>query len=129
MAKKAKKGWHGKLPFDVQSGRLLSWTRNETYDPVKREMVPFNDPRVEWRDNVVFEDTVTFDHISHGRSSVTMEVKSSKTPGLTYSIFLSDVQLIIPLMDRGVYKGKFTYCKRGQNYATMPLLDSEAPKA
>jgi hypothetical protein len=68
----------------------------------------------EWRDNFEFEDTLEYVAYSKGRSSVGFEFKRSD--GTMVSMFLTDLDTILPLMKNGQITGRFTFTKRGENY-------------
>ena len=118
----ASKGWDKKVPVEVKTGSVLHWHGGYThYDYGKQAYVHVPDPTVEYRDNWEFEDTITFKKFGQGRSAIYMVADSKNWPGRTYDIFLSDVTRLMPLLVKGVYTGRFTHCKRGQNYGTTPL--------
>ena len=68
-----------------------------------------------WRDNEVFEDTLTFDGYMRGRSAAYLVFKRASS-GTTVVVFLSDFEAMVPAMVRGEIVGRFTFTKKGQNY-------------
>jgi hypothetical protein len=65
-------------------------------------------------DNVPFSAIMTYDGYYRGRSAAGMTFKDEK--GIPYTVFLTDFEKFIPIMDKGVVTGTFIYCKRGRNY-------------
>ena len=70
----------------------------------------------EWKDNFEFEDTLTLNGFGRGRSSVTFSMVRSD--GTTVSVFVSDFyeMAVAGAFKAGKIKGRFTFCKKGQNY-------------
>lgn len=71
---------------------------------------------VEYIENKVFGDTLTFEGYSRGRSSAVFNFVDSN--GATYQMFMTDIDNLLKskdLINRQV-KGTWTFCKRGQNY-------------
>ena len=71
---------------------------------------------VEYVENKVFEDTLTFEGYARGRSSSVFLFVDSN--GATYQMFMTDIDNLLKskdLINRQV-KGTWTFCKRGQNY-------------
>lgn len=87
-----------KIPFD-DNGNMLTYDRRY---------------QIEWRDNCQFEDTLTYKCYGRGRSSAVFVF--TKSDGKTVSMFMTDIDDIIPKMVNGVLSGTFTYTKRGTNY-------------
>jgi hypothetical protein len=69
---------------------------------------------IEWKPNQEFTATMKYVGYSRGKSSVSMHMEDEA--GTTYSMFISDFEVIIPLMALGVIRAKWTFCKKGQNY-------------
>ena len=94
------------IPFDGD-GNLLSY-------PYGTE---------EWRDNYVFEDTLTYVTYYRGRSSVTIGFKDSN--GCSYEMFISDFDELIT--SKGLFgksvRGKWTFVKKGQNYGIKAVFE------
>lgn len=69
-----------------------------------------------WVDNFEFEDTLTLNGFGRGRSSVTFSMVRSD--GTTVSVFVSDFydMAVAGAFKAGKIKGRFTFCKKGQNY-------------
>ena len=81
----------------------------------------------EWRDNFMFVDTLKYMGYQTGRSSVlyAFERRSNKQRVL---VFLSDMDKLIPLMERGEIHGTFSFVKKGQNFGCAMLSDEQAKK-
>lgn len=78
----------------------------------------------EWRDNYVFEDTLTYETYHRGRSSATLCFRDSN--GHSYEMFMTDFNDLLKrkgLEGRSV-TAKWTFVKRGQNYG-IKLADEE----
>lgn len=93
-----------KIPFDMEG--------NQKHFP------PYN---VIWRDNFVFEDTISYDGYSRGRSAAYFHFKGTNDKSMT--MFLSDFEDVIPYLNNGKVSGKFTFCKKGQNYGVKMIFD------
>lgn len=79
---------------------------------------------VEYIENKVFEDTLTFEGYARGRSSAVFHFVDSS--GATYQMFMTDIDDLLKnrdIINRQV-KGKWTFCKRGKNYG-IKLYDEE----
>lgn len=113
----AKKGWDGKVPVAKATGEVQSWApRAGTW--------AFD--KIEFRDNWEFDDTLVFVQFVCGGSRVNMQMKS-RTTGMNYSFFLTDTEKMLPAMDHGVIKGRFTFCKRGGNFGTVMVTPPPIP--
>ena len=80
---------------------------------------------VEYIENKVFEDTLTFEGYSRGRSSAVFNFTDSN--GDTYQMFMTDIDDLLrekDIINRQV-KGTWTFCKRGRNYGIK--LCEESP--
>lgn len=86
-----------KIPFDKDGHQL-----------------PYGLRAVELRDNYEFEDTLEYVNYSKGRSSIGFEFK--RTDGTMVSMFVTDMNKILPLMKNGQITGRFTFSKRGENF-------------
>lgn len=83
----------------------------------------------EYKDNYEFFTTLTFSHFMRGRSAAYAIFTS--TSGVKYSMFLKDLEIVIPHLKNGTLSGTFTFCKRGQNFGVklhnfgvkLPRLD------
>lgn len=109
------------VPFNKQ-GDLLHWTHAE---PGVAAMSPFGEVLAVWRDNVVFEDTLTFETMSRGRSAADAIWRSQAT-GVKFSMFLKDLDYLLKTstIEHGVVSGIWTFCKRGRNYGVMLAQDA-----
>jgi hypothetical protein len=65
-------------------------------------------------DNVPWEDELVYMSYYRGRSAAGGTFTNTK--GQIFTVFMTDMDKFIPLMINGKIKGKFIYCKRGQNY-------------
>ena len=70
-----------------------------------------------WRDNVPFDDTLTFAGYTRGRSAAYFRFTCRN--GKHVYMFLTDLQDAIPHMLRGELCGTFQFIKRGQNYGVQ----------
>lgn len=70
--------------------------------------------------NYEFEDVLSFEYFSRGRSSVKAHFVSENT-GLKYEMFISDFEDVLKSnrIANCRIKGKFTFVKKGQNYGVM----------
>lgn len=75
-----------------------------------------------WRDNEPFEDTLTFDGFSRGRSAAYFHFK--RADGTTVCVFLADIGRIMMRMVRGEVRGTFQFTKRGQNYGCQLVKEA-----
>lgn len=75
-----------------------------------------------WRLNEVFQDILIYKEYGRGRSAAYFEFERQSTRTLVY-MFMTDMDANIPYMTKGVVGGKFTFCKRGQNYGCMRVGD------
>lgn len=86
--------------------------------PFKRttgEMLNYPDRGdIEWRDNHVFYGPLIFSHFERGRSAAHAIFKDNEER--RYTVFLTDFEEMIPLMQGGVINEPLTFIKRGQNY-------------
>ena len=65
--------------------------------------------------NYEFTDTLVYSGYSRGRSAAYFNFKS-KTDERNYTVFLTDFEEMVFKMANGEITGKFTFCKRGQNF-------------
>lgn len=105
MTKKKIGGYQ--IPFNKANGDQLdyevSWSGN-----------------VEMRDNFEFEDTLTLDYSSRGRSAVNFRMIREST-GTSVNVFLKDFTEIFRHSISGKIAGRFTFVKRGANYGCTLL--------
>ncbi len=97
--------------YPFKGDEMLGW-----YEPWYEKQEGF-----QWRSNEVFEDTITYQTYSRGRSSALL-VFRRESNGQRLEFFMTDANDLIPLLVNGKYTGKFTYTKRGTNYATKAVL-------
>jgi hypothetical protein len=76
----------------------------------------------EWRDNAPFEDALRFVGYRRGRSAAYFAFQRSD--GTEVTMFLKDFEAAVPIMERGLVRGKFQFIKRGQNYGVRLLEDA-----
>ena len=78
----------------------------------------------EWEeiDPPIFEDTITYESFSRGRSSATFNFVGKKQE---YSTTMSGMEQMIPHMIKGVVTGKFTIRKQGSELSLWYLGDTE----
>ena len=91
-----------KFPFD-KNGNQMSY-------------VDYWDKDVTYIENYEFESEMTIITYSRGRSAANFVLKDER--GHTYNVFMKDMIDIIhnSLIDKGILTGRWTFCKRGQNY-------------
>lgn len=77
----------------------------------------------EWRDNYVFEATITYKSFSRGRSAANFEFENTLT-GQTYNVFMKDMDSFVPIMVHGNVTSKFCFVKRGDSYG-IALYEGE----
>jgi hypothetical protein len=70
-----------------------------------------------WKENFEFEDTLELTGMSRGRSAANFNLKSI-TDGKNYNLFMTDTVDLIQnsTINKGKITGRWTFCKRGQNY-------------
>jgi hypothetical protein len=71
----------------------------------------------DWRPNVAFDDTLTYSGYERGRSAAYFRFVRADGKGVT--MFLTDFEEVVPKMVRGKVAGRWTFCKRGQNYGVQ----------
>ena len=64
--------------------------------------------------NDPFEDELTYKGYYRGRSAAGMIFENKA--GQKFTVFLTDFEPMVPIMEKGVVKSTFIYCKRGRNY-------------
>lgn len=74
---------------------------------------------IDWRDNYVFEATLTYAGFSRGRSAAGFELVDEE--GHLYYLMMSEMDRIMALggWDGNKITGKWTFVKKGQNYGIM----------
>jgi len=110
--------WRKGEPYAIK-GSLLSYVLYVPSEPCIDEQ-----KNIEWVENRVFEDTLTYTGYARGRSSAVLCFEGRN--GEKYDMFMTDVDDLLKtkdIIDRKV-TAKWTYCKRGQNYG-IRLVDSE----
>lgn len=98
--------WDGRVPIH-DSGEVLEWVGITTGGSAWR-----------WTDNRVFDATLVYDGYARGRSAAHLRFHDKST-GVKHTVFLGDFWAVVAIMVRGEASGKWTYCKRGQNFGTM----------
>ena len=73
-----------------------------------------------WKDNYEFEDTLKYSGFSRGTSSCTVQF-TSINDGKEYTMFMKELDSCIDKLVDGKLTGKFTFCKRGENYGIKLL--------
>lgn len=70
-----------------------------------------------WKDNYVFISPMKFIGFERGRSAAHAIFHDENNK--SYVMFLTDLSLILKnkIMNNGIIEGKWTFCKRGSNYA------------
>lgn len=68
-----------------------------------------------WEDNRIFEDTLKFEYFSRGCSAAYANLVSL-IDGKKYTMFLVDLETCFLDFKHGKAEGKWTFCKRGQNF-------------
>ena len=69
------------------------------------------------KDIVEFEETMTLQHYTKGRSSLRFILKDSK--GREWSMMSQCIVSFVQRSVNGVLTGKWVMCKRGQNYGLL----------
>lgn len=120
----SKKVWWYKEATNIEKAELLYSDRYKEYLAKKQD---FEDgvesgtiieaPRIIWKDNFIFEDTLFVDSYTRGRSAADFILVSIAT-GIKYSMFLRDSLDMIQhaKISYGSITGKWTFCKRGANF-------------
>lgn len=75
------------------------------------------------KDIVEFEETMTFQHYTQGRSSLRFILKDSK--GGEWSMMAQCIDYFVKHSINGVLSGKWIMCKRGQNYGLLIIEGEE----
>lgn len=89
------------IPFDTRSGDQLHYA----YAGQKF---------VEWCDNAPFEDELTYAGYDRGRSAAYFSF--TRKNGAAVTVFMKELEGMIPHMVRGKVAGVFQFTKRGENY-------------
>ena len=103
------------IPFDPKTGDQQHYPEPVFEHPPAGEVRAIRLDPV-WRDNEVFADTLTFDGFARGRSAAYGLFRRADGTGCT--VFLADLEAIVPHLAGGKISGQFTFCKRGMNYGT-----------
>lgn len=86
----------------------------------------YSDPHVEWRDNLPFTATLTYQQLI--RSGHVAHTQWTDTAGTVYVIFLGDLLKHMQqhgIAAGGVITGQWIGCKRGTAYAIRPYVVGE----
>ena len=75
---------------------------------------------LQWKDNWEWEDTITYSGYGRGTSSCVICFKSEAL-NQHVNMFMTDFNYVVKSLEKGQLKGKFTFCKRGQNYGVKYL--------
>lgn len=89
-----------KIPFN-KNGNMMGWSSSYNANTI-------------WVDNYEFEDTLTIIGSTRGNSSTKFIFKGSYEK--RYEVFVKDMFDMCLHMINGNVTGKFTFCKRGENY-------------
>lgn len=104
------------IPFDSEGNQ-------QHYPEPSYERVPGGDRTIridpEMRPNFEFDDTLTYEGFSRGRSAAYVLFKRSD--GKQVTMFLKELDELMPRMCGGQVTGRFTFIKRGQNYGVRIL--------
>lgn len=73
----------------------------------------------EYKDNYEFFSTLTFSHFSRGRSAAYAHFTT--VSGMKCTMFLRDLEEVMPFLKNGSVTGTFTFVKRGQNFGVKLL--------
>lgn len=102
----------------VIKGTMIPWT--EIWDAYNVELESVEP------ESIVFDATIKYSTICKGYGSGckvffkdterTYVNKKGETYPVSYGVFLADVDDIINKLSNGIFTGKFTICKRGQDY-------------
>jgi hypothetical protein len=104
------------IPFDSDGNQQHYPERS--YEPVPgTDRTRIVDP--DWRPNFEFEDTLTYEGFSRGRSAA--YVLFRRGDGKRVTMFLKELDELMPRMCGGHVTGRFTFIKRGQNYGVRIL--------
>lgn len=85
------------------------------------EFPNWNHDTIEWIDNHMFQDELSFESFSRGRSAVTFHMTRAMTNNRV-TMFASNFVELVPYFKNGVVRGTFTFVKKGQNYGCKLLL-------
>lgn len=79
---------------------------------------------LQWLANEPFQDTLTYRTFSRGRSAAYFNFTRSN--GKTVTVFLKELDEMMPHMIGGKVSGTFQFVKRGENYGCT-LIAADAP--
>lgn len=104
------------IPFDRDGNQ-------QHYPERSYERVPGTDRTIavgpEMRPNFEFEDTLTYDGFARGRSAA--YVLFRRSDGTRVTMFLKELDELMPRLCGGHVTGRFTFTKRGTNYGVRAL--------
>lgn len=100
--------WNRRAPFDT-NGNLMHHPRS--YDQDLGEM----------REDKPFRATMTYTGFERGRSAAYTMWKDQD--GKTYPMFLADLHVILPLLNKGYLTTMWRVAKRGQNFGIKLAQD------
>ena len=75
----------------------------------------------DWRPNDPFEDTLTYVGFSRGRSAAYFNFK--RADGKSVTVFLKEMDEMLPHMVNGKVSGVFRFVKRGENYGCTMMQE------
>jgi hypothetical protein len=78
----------------------------------------------EWRDNVPFNDTLTWGGAHRGRSAAYM-TWTRESNGKSVVMFLGDLEDVVKALRDGKVTGTWRFTKRGQNYGIKLQVQSD----
>lgn len=110
------------IPFDT-NGNQMHWATNEVTVRQFREKYgadrDYPDAAAEWRVNEPFDDTLTYAKYARGRSAAYFEFR--RTDATLVTVFMTDLDSMMPHIHAGKVTGRFAFQKRGQNYGCTML--------
>lgn len=77
---------------------------------------------VTWKDNYEFDATLRFVSFSYARAG-TKYLFEDVDNGARYYVFTTEMEKMIPLMDKGILDGKFTFVKRSTAFGIKLVVD------
>lgn len=106
------------FPFSAETGELFGYVYYTYPDD--------RGGKVKWSENYIFEDELEYTGYTRGCSAARLQFRSTKD-GKRYEMFLKDFDEAMKrcLFSKNRLIGKFTFCKRGQNYGVKILTQKE----
>lgn len=84
------------------------------------DQVAYPSENTELRPNFEFQDVLIYHGFERGRSAAHMVFKRERAETLV-RVFLKEFEGFVPHMRAGKVSGRFTFCKRGQNFGCILL--------